>query len=155
MLSPENQKIVIFNLDEFHFALFLPVVERVVFATEITPLPNAPAMVTGVVDFHGQIIPVINIRKRFGLQDQAVKLENHFIIANTSKRKLALMVDSVTEIHELTPVQQQDLDSERSPGNYLKGIAKVDSNIILIHDLEILLSQDEESLINEALSDRR
>jgi len=155
MLNPKNQIIVIFNLEELHYALFLPVVERVVFATEITPLLNVPAIVSGVVNFHGQIIPVINIRKRFGLQDQSVKLEDHFIIVNTSKRKLVLVVDAVTEIYEATSAQLQAIDSEKSFGKYLKGIAKIDSNIIMIHDLEMLLSQDEESLITEALSDER
>ena len=144
-------KIILFMLDEFNYALHLSAVERVVLTVEITPLPNTPDIVTGVVNFHGTIIPVINIRKRFNLPEHEFQIEDQLIIARTSKRLVAISVDSVTGVLELESSQLVDIESEFGYAKYLKGIAKVEDKIILIHDLELFLSLDEEKLIDEAM----
>jgi purine-binding chemotaxis protein CheW len=144
-------KIILFKLDEFNYALHLSAVERVVLTVEITPLPNAPDIVTGVLNFHGSIIPVINIRKRFNLSERDFHIEDQLIIARTSRRLVAISVDSVTGVLELESGQLVDIDSEFGYAKYLKGIAKVEDKIILIHDLESFLSLDEEKIIDEAI----
>jgi len=96
-----NQKIVLFSLDEPRYALYLSAVERVVRAVEITPLPKAPNIVLGIINFQGKIIPVIDIRQRFHLRRREINLEDQFIIARTSKRLVVLVVDSVTGVYEL------------------------------------------------------
>ncbi|MBF8302857.1 MAG: cheW40H-4 [Candidatus Dadabacteria bacterium] len=58
-------QLVVLTLDEQRYALHLSAVERIVRVVEVTPLPKAPEIVLGVVNVQGQIIPVINIRKRF------------------------------------------------------------------------------------------
>ena len=60
-------KIVLFTLDEQRYALALPSVDRVVRVVDVTPLPKAPAIVLGVVNIHGDIVPVYDLRKRFRL----------------------------------------------------------------------------------------
>jgi purine-binding chemotaxis protein CheW len=150
-----NQRIVLFVLDNLHYALYLSDVERVVPVVEITPLPKAPEIVTGVVNYHGIIIPVINIRKRFNLASREIDLDDQLIIANTPKRKLALIVDSVTGVEELEANQLVNIESEFAYAKYLKGIAKVENKIVLIQDLEMFLSLNEEQLIDNAVADLR
>jgi hypothetical protein len=81
-----QRSIVVFNLDEQQYALHLAAVERIVRVAEITPVPKAPAIVLGVINVQGQVIPVINIRKRFRLPDREMSLSDHLIIARTAKR---------------------------------------------------------------------
>ena len=89
-------KIVLFNLDDIKYAFQLSAVERVVSSVEITPLPKAPDIVLGIVNYQGLIIPVIDIRKRFRLPTKELSLEAQFVIAKTSKRLIVIVVDLPT-----------------------------------------------------------
>jgi len=148
----KSQIIVLFNLDELRYALYLLAVERVIPIVEITPLPKAPEIVMGIVNYHGEIIPVINIRKRFNLPAHEIKLSDQLIIARTTKRFVALVVDSVIGVHKLEHDQFVDTKEEFPYADYVTGIAKIENNIVLIHDLEKFLSLEEQHLIENALS---
>ena len=150
--SNENRKIVLFSLDEPRYALYLSTVERVVRAVEITPLPKAPDIVLGVINFQGEIIPVIDIRVRFHLPGRERDLEDQFIIAHTSKRLVVLAVDSVAGVYEIDTPQIVEVEGAFPYTDYISGIAKVDTRIILITDLEKFLSLDEEIILNKALT---
>ncbi len=142
-------KIVLFNLDDLKYAFQLSAVERVVSSVEITPLPKAPDIVLGIVNYQGLIIPVIDIRKRFRLPTKELSLETQFIIAKTSKRLIVIVVDSVSGVYELGKSQIVD-SAEAFPYTvYLSGISKIDSNIVLITDLEKFLTNEEEKILAE------
>ncbi|OGU66691.1 MAG: chemotaxis protein CheW [Stygiobacter sp. RIFOXYC12_FULL_38_8] len=142
-------KIVLFNLDDIKYAFQLSAVERVVSSVEITPLPKAPDIVLGIVNYQGLIIPVIDIRKRFRLPTKELSLEAQFVIAKTSKRLIVIVVDSVSGVYELGKSQIVD-SAEAFPYTvYLSGISKIDSNIVLITDLEKFLTNEEEKILGE------
>lgn len=147
----EKEKIVLFSLGEPRYALYLSVVEKVVLAVEIIPLPKAPDIIFGVVNYHGNVIPVIDIRKRFRLPYREITLDDQFIIAKTSKRLVILVVDSVSGVYELDKYQIVDTAEEFPFTTYLSGITKIDTNIVLINDLEKFLSLDEERKLEGVL----
>ena len=147
----DKAKIVLFNIENLRYALYLSVVERVILAVEIVPLPKAPDIILGVVNFQGAIIPVIDIRKRFRLPTREISLEDQFIIAKTAKRFVILVVDSVSGVFELDKYQIVDTTEEFPFTTYLSGITKIDTNIVLINDLEKFLSLDEEQILGEIL----
>jgi purine-binding chemotaxis protein CheW len=149
--SIEISKIVLFSLDEPQYALYLNAVERVVMAVEITPLPKAPDIVLGILNFHGEIVPVIDIRKRFHLPFQELNIDDQFIIARSSKRLVVLIVDSVIGVYDIENHQFVDAKVKFPYTNYISGIAKIENNIVLINDLEKFLSLDEEKILDEAL----
>jgi purine-binding chemotaxis protein CheW len=146
-----KQKIVLFSLDEPRYALYLSAVERVVQAVEITPLPKAPKIIMGVINFHGEIIPVIDIRKRFHLTSREINLEDQFIIAQTSKRTVVLVVDSVEGVYDFEQDQVVDAEEVFPYVDYISGVAKIETDIVLINDLEKFLSIDEEKILDQAL----
>ena len=148
----DKQKIILFSLDEPRYALYLPVVEKIIRNVEITPLPKAPEIIIGVINFHGEIIPVINIRMRFRLPTREITLEDQFIIARTSERLVAIAVDSVDGVYELGDHQVVDTEKAFPFTDYLSGIAKIENHIVLINDLEKFLSLDEEQKLNNALA---
>jgi len=150
----EYQTIVLFNLDNQGYALNLYSVERVERAVEITPLPKAPEIVCGVINYHGEIIPVINLRRRFNLPERETEPEDQFIVARTTKGLVSMVVDSVSGIHEIDPNHLTKIQAAFPYTEYLSGIAKVENNIVLIHDLEKFLSLDEQRVLDEAISER-
>lgn len=148
----ENQ-LVVFNLDERFFALYLIVVEKVVNAVEITALPRAPETVLGIINMHGQIIPVFNIRKRFCLPDREVRLKDQLIIAHTARYAVALLVDAVTGIIERTPQEITDPNTILPVTEYVDGVVKLEDNMVLIHNLDTFLSLEEEASLKDALKE--
>ena len=145
-----DKKNLVFSLDEPRYALYLSVVERVVRMVEITPLPKAPKIVMGVINFHGEIITVIDMRRRFNLPTREIELEDQLIIARTSKRLVALVVDSVIGIRELNHNQIVTAEQAFPFTDYLSGAAKTEGNLILINDLDKFLSLNEEKMLEIA-----
>jgi purine-binding chemotaxis protein CheW len=150
----EQMQIVVFSLDEPRYALDLFAVERVVRAVEITPLPKAPEIILGVINVTGQVVPVVDVRKRFSLPGREVGLNDRFIISRTSKRLVALVADDVIGVQKLENRQIINAEQDLQFAGYIKGVAKVDGDLILIHDLDRFLSLDEERKLDEALSGR-
>ena len=144
--------VLVFALDEPLYAVELSAVERVVSAVEITPLPKAPEIVLGVINAHGRILPVLNIRKRFRLPTREMKLGDRFIIARTARRVVALVVDSVIDIRDVSNRQMMSAESSLPFTKYLKGVAKTEDGLVLIYDLDQFLSLDEERTLDKALA---
>lgn len=147
--------IVVFNLDEPRYALDLSIIERVIRVVEITPLPKAPEIVLGVINVQGQVIPVVDVRKRFRLPEREMDLCDRFIIAHTSRRLVALVADSVIGIRELGTREMVSAEQAFPFAAYLQGVAKVEGDLILIYDLNQFLSLDEEQGLDVALSEAR
>ena len=87
-------QIVVFMLDAMRCALRLSCVERIVRLVEIAALPEAPEIVLGIINVHGEIIPVIDLRKRFCLPERELELDSHLVIARTARRRVALLAIS-------------------------------------------------------------
>ena len=146
-------RLVHFNLDDQKYALFLSAIIRIIRVVEITGLPKAPEIVLGVINMHGRIIPVFNIRRRFRLPQREMQLGDQLIIASTSKRTVALLVDSVNDVIEI-PEEKIIAGEKILPGlEYVEGVVKTEDGMILIHDLEQFLSLQEEKVLHEALEE--
>ncbi|MBC8235615.1 chemotaxis protein CheW [bacterium] len=142
----ESNQYVVFTLDEQQYALHLSVVERVIRVVEVAPLPKGPEMVLGVVNVQGQIIPVFNIRKQFRLPEREIDLNDQLIIAYTSSRTVAILVDAVSGVIE--PSEQEITTTEKIMPNmeYVESVVKVeDGMIFLLHDLDEFLSFEEKN----------
>jgi purine-binding chemotaxis protein CheW len=146
-----TDQIVVFTLDELSYALPLLTVVRVIHAVEIRHLPKAPEIISGIIDVQGRIIPVADIRKRFGLAEREINLDDRMIIADTGKRHVAVLADTVSGINDLAPGQLAGAKETLPFAKHLRGVAKVESELILIYDLEKFLSLDEEKVLEQAL----
>ena len=149
MKKPDH--LIVFVLDRQRYALPLHAVDRVVRMVAITPLPKAPDIVLGVVNFQGRVIPVINMRRRFNLPEKDIALTNQLVVAHTSRRPVALVADAVHDV--ITSSAQNLIETENIlPGvEYVEGVVKLGDGMILIHDLDKFLSLEEESSLNQAL----
>ena len=152
-ISPSNC-LVIAAVDEQRFALHLSSVERIVRAVEVTPLPKAPETVLGVISVQGEIIPVIDLRRRLGLPQREIELSDQFIIARTSRRPVALVVDAVSDVIEYSE-QEISPAAKILPGlDYVEGVIKRADGLILIHNLDRLLSLEEEARLSDVMTNQ-
>jgi len=143
--------LIVFVLDRQRYALPLHAVDRVVRMVAITPLPKAPDIVLGVVNYQGRVIPVINMRRRFNLPEKDIALTDQLVVAHTSRRPVALVADAVHDV--IAGLAQGLIETENIlPGvEYVEGVVKLGDGMILIHDLDKFLSLEEESSLNQAL----
>jgi len=152
--SVTGNDFLLFSLDEARYAVRLPAVERVVRAVEVTPLPGAPEIVLGIVNVGGRIIPVADVRKRFGLPERPVDPADQFIIARTPARTVALAVDATHGVATIPEASVAQAGSIVAGLGYLSGVAKLPEGLVLIHDLGSFLSLPEEQALEEALRAR-
>lgn len=145
---------VVFLLDNQRYAVYLSSVERIVSMVEITPFPKAPEIVIGVINLEGRIIPVVSIRKRFGLPDKETELNDQIIIARTSRRPVAFVADAVTGIIGCSDDEVVKVEQILPKTEYIDGVVKLEDGMVLIHDLEKFLSLEEGDKLDKALNKR-
>lgn len=146
------EEYVVLCLDELRIGLPLAIVERVIHAVYITPLPSAPDIVLGVVNIQGRVIPVVNIRRRFRLEDRQIALTDRLVIAHTAHRPVALVADAVSAVLEYPEPALVDAENILPGLEYVDGVAKLEDGLILIHNLNRFLSLDEESALEHAMA---
>jgi purine-binding chemotaxis protein CheW len=152
---PETLQLVIFTLDEQRYALHLPSVERAICMIEITPLPSAPEIVIGVVNVHGAVVPVLNIRKRFRLPEREPDLGDQLIIARTARRIVALVVDTVNDVVAIPTEKLVAPESILPQLEHVEGVVKLDDGMVFIQDLDAFLSLEEEQALDAAIEGNR
>jgi purine-binding chemotaxis protein CheW len=151
MLMAANNQLVVFTLDEQSFALNLSNVERIVRAVEVTPLPDAPEVILGVINIEGRVVPVVNTRKRLGMPEKDIELQDLFIIVRENGRSLALLADQVKPVLEV-PDEELVLPDRVLPGiGYVQGVAKIDDGMLVVLRLETIMSLTDQKLVLAAL----
>ena len=153
MKTPDT--LLAFALERQRYALPLSSVKRVIRAVEITALPKAPDIVLGVINVRGRVIPVVDVRKRFGLPKREMGLNDQLIIAETPKRPVALFADRVDGVFKID--KRDVIKAERIlPGtSYVERVVKLADDLLLIHDLSRFLALDEEKALSEALKENK
>lgn len=146
-----GDKLLAFSIEGQQFALLLSVVDRVIPSVAITPLPDAPQVIVGVIKLSDEVLPVFNIRKRFGVPSRDIKLSDRMIVAHAGSHLVALWVDTVEDIHEMEADHMVTSDGLLDSLPYVKGVVQVDKDLIIIHDLEEFLSLKEEIELKKAL----
>jgi len=146
--------LVVFGLTVQRYALPLYTVERVFPMAEVAPLPKAPAIVFGVINLHGTIIPVLDIHRRFGFPPRGYGLAAHLLVARTSRRTLALPVDEVLGVREVAAAAAVPADTVLPGIGHVAGIVALADGLLFIQDLEAFLSLEEEQRLGEALETR-
>lgn len=148
-------RLIVFRLEGQRYAVPLPVVERVWRMVEVAPLPQAPAIVLGVVNVHGQVVPVLDLQRRFGRPANRHGLTSCLLVARTSRRRLALPVNEVLGVQEVT-AETVTLPDAVFPGiGLVAGIATLPDGVLFIHDLETFLAPDEAQGLTGALEGNR
>lgn len=147
---PEQLSLLVFRLGSGRFGLRAEVVQEVVRAVAVAPLPKAPPVVEGVIDVRGRIVPVLDIRARFGVAPRPLDPDQHFILAFAGARLVALRVDRATELRSVG-TDAVEVPGQSTPGvEYAAGIARLPDGLVVIHDLDAFLSLEEAAVLDAA-----
>lgn len=147
-----NVPLLVFALHKTRFAVRGEAVREVVRSVGVAPLPDAPEVVEGVINYRGRIVPVLDVRARFGLPGQPLDPTQHFIVADAGPRLVALRVDRASDVLEMSDA---DIESGArvAPGSrHTEGVARLPDGLIVIHDLERFLSLDEGTNLDASMS---
>jgi purine-binding chemotaxis protein CheW len=134
-----------FQLSGQHMAVALDQVVRVLPALQITPLPGAPASICGLANVRGRLLPVLNLAWRFGWTAPALDLWQPFIWLTSSKRELLLPVEHVESVIACAADDFTAAPDPRVPSCLLRGVVRSAEGLLLIQDVEQLLSDSDES----------
>ncbi|MDE1146521.1 MAG: chemotaxis protein CheW [Azospirillaceae bacterium] len=144
-----------FDLDGRAFGLPLAMVERAVRAVAVTALPGAPGLVLGVINLQGQVVPVMDIRRRFGIASRPPAVTDHMIVARGPYRTVVLLVDTVVGTVAGAPVDWVAANGV-VPGvdDAIAGVVRLEDGLLLIHDLDRFLTMEEEDQLAAALAEQ-
>ena len=147
----DSRTLVVCRLGGQRYALDLDTVVRIIRAAAPTPVPGTPGFVLGLVNMAGQLVPVISLRRCLGLPECSIKPEDHFVIVRTTRFNLALVVDEVERLSVVDAAQTVAVEgSLLGEDCRVQGLVKINGDIILIYDLETLLSPADSDRILQA-----
>lgn len=149
----QNQRVrlLLFVLDDSRFAIRADAVAEIIRAVAITALPNAPAVVEGIIDLRGRMIPAFDLRRRFGFPRRALRASDHFIIVRAATRLAALHVDQVLELTDAGDDAVEPVTAAVSSAKHVEGVVHLGDGMALIHDVDAFLSAAEAEALDAAL----
>lgn len=147
--------VLVFEVGGQRFGLVSATVQELVRAVSIVRLPKAPAIVEGVIQYRGTVIPVLDIRARFRLTAKPLEVSDHFVIAWAERRLVALRVDRALDILQVSSDQVQEAAGMLPGVEYVAWLAKTPEDLILIHDLSTFLSRAESCALDQALASEK
>ncbi len=146
--------LVTFDVSGRRFAIHVAAVRHVVRATAISLLPDAPTIIEGIINVHGTVVPVIALGARFGFEQQALHPEQHFLIAQAGPRDVALRVDRVLDLVSVPAVAIEPIERSAPGAPHVAGVARLPEGVLIIQDLDQVLSLDEGAALDAALNAR-
>lgn len=136
---------VTFRLAEETYGINVMQVQEVLRVSEIAPVPGAPHYVLGIINLRGNVVTVVDTRIRLGLKTSEVTDSTRIVIIEGSKHVVGILVDCVAEVVDL---RASELESAPNVGNdesakYIQGVASRDDKLLILVDLNKLLTDDE------------
>ena len=147
-MSDELQ-LVSFNIGTEEFGVDILKVQEINRMVEITKVPQAPHYVEGVINLRGKVIPIVDLRKRFGLELKEHDKNTRIVVVDIGGNIMGMIVDSVSEVLRL-PANTVEPPPEIVTGinsEYIKGVAKLDNRLLIFLDLSKVIDVTEMSNI--------
>jgi purine-binding chemotaxis protein CheW len=154
MVTSTTREVLLFTLEGHRYALPTEDVRELVRAVRLTPLPRAPAVVEGLLDLRGELLPVLDMRRRFRLPARPLASSDHLVVARAGPRGVALRVDRAEGLLALEPGQLDTSPGELPGVGYVAGAIKLPDGLVLLHDLRTFLSEAEGLTLEEALAEQ-
>jgi purine-binding chemotaxis protein CheW len=133
------------------FGLPIAMVREIVRVPEITSVPNAPAYIEGVINLRGRIVPVVDLRKRFGEKVPEPTKKNRIVVVELDNRPIGLIVNSASEVLKIAPSEIEAPHAVFQEGelNYITGVGKFRGRLVILLDLSKILQRGELRRLDE------
>lgn len=140
-LSGDERQLVVFQLGAEFYGVDIARVHEIIRLQTITRVPRAPAFVEGVINLRGKVIPVVDLRRRFGLESSEHTRASRIVVVEIGDNVVGVIVDGVSEVLRVTGASIEPpspvvagIESE-----YIYGIAKLDDRLVILLDLDRVL----------------
>ena len=138
--SADTNQFLTFSLGDEEYGVDILKVQEIKGYAPTTRIPNAPPEVRGVLNLRGMIVPVIDLRRKFGLAEIAYDQFTAIVVVVVQGRVMGMVVDSVSEVMSVPPADiQPPPDFGSLSGSLLRGMAKVGDNLIILLDIDAVL----------------
>ncbi len=140
----EVRQFLTFVLNEEEFAIDILQIQEIREMSKITPIPNAPVSVRGVMNLRGSVIPVVDLRTRFSMAEVAAGSKTIIIVVNVGLRVAGLVVDAVSDVMTLPmrDVEPTPAMTGASDTAFILGLAKVEQRLITLLNIEDLMTPE-------------
>lgn len=141
----EERQLVVFRLHEEEFGVEITKVREIIKPRHITRLPHVDDYIEGVTNLRGEVIPVICLRKRFGITAQENTQDTRIIILEVNENPVGFIVDAVTETLRLpeTSIEPPPSSVAGLKSDYLAGVGKLDDRLLILLEIDKILSTEE------------
>lgn len=146
----KTAQMVGFKIDNEFYGIDIIQVQEIIRMQEITMVPRTPPFIKGVVNLRGKVVPIISLRERFGIKEVEHTKDTRIVIVRIDVGLIGFIVDAMAEVIRLperliepTPPTATNIESE-----YIRGVGKLDDNLIIILDLNMVLTKEKKEFLN-------
>jgi purine-binding chemotaxis protein CheW len=145
-------QVIGFRIGDETYGVRISTVREIVRVPEITPVPNAPQGIEGVINLRGKIIPVMDLRKRFGLSELQTDKKSRILVVEVENQLLGLIVNSASEVLKIPPsdIAAPGRMFAEGESGYITGVGKLGGRLIILLEISKLLQRQELKPIEEA-----
>ena len=146
-----EEQLVVFDLAAEAYGVDIGAVREIIRMQDITKVPGAPALVEGIINLRGNVIPVVDLRKRFGLSVSERNRDNRILVVDIGGHDIGVVVDAVTEVLRISSdsVEPPSAVITTADSVYLLGIVKLEGRLVILLDLEKVLTESEKNALSE------
>jgi purine-binding chemotaxis protein CheW len=148
----EMVHVVSFSLGSEEYGVDISQVQEIIRMVEITHVPRAPHFMEGVINLRGQLIPIIDLRTRFGMPRADQTKSTRIVVTEIGSKRVGIVVDAVSEVLNI-PLEQVENAPEMIAGvgtEYIQGVGKVGERLIILLDLTMVISGEEKAELETA-----
>ncbi|MCL5268226.1 MAG: chemotaxis protein CheW [Bacteroidetes bacterium] len=144
-------QLVSFVVEDEEFGVDILKVQEIIRTVEITRVPKSPEFVEGVINLRGKIVPVIDLRRRFGIEKRERDNETRIIVVELTDKVVGFLVDKVKEVIrvEKSIIEPPPELTTSISSNYITGVAKLQDRLLILLDLDKVLSGEEQEHLSE------
>ncbi len=143
-----EKQLVVFDLVGESYGVDISSVREIIQMQAVTAVPESPEFVEGLINLRGVVIPVLDLRKRFGLESAEHNQDTRIMVVDCKGQDIGIVVDSVAEVLRISSELIEPASSvvTGADSQYLRGIVKLQDRLVILLDVELLLSEDAAAL---------
>ncbi|MBR2513343.1 MAG: chemotaxis protein CheW [Halomonas sp.] len=146
----ENREFLVFSLGEEEYAIDILKVQEIRGYENVTRIANAPDFIKGVTNLRGVIVPIVDLRIKFHLENVEYGGQTVVIVVNVADRVVGIVVDGVSDVMTLTPEQIKPAPEfgVTLSSDFLSGLGSLDDRMLVLVDIDKLLTSEEMALVD-------
>jgi purine-binding chemotaxis protein CheW len=150
-VTGSEQQLVVFTLSDESYGVDIAKISGIERMHEITKVPRTPNFVQGVINLRGRVIPVVHLRKLFRLPEGEITKETRIVVVDIGGQQIGVQVDEVTEVLTISTEAIEPASSimTSADSDFMLGIAKLDEKLVILLDLDKVLSNKENAQLSE------